>query len=672
MTAARGFGEPYRGEQLDHIAFPLGGLGAGMLCLEGSGALSHASLRHRPDLLNEPLAFAALHLATSSGSSARVLEGPVPRHKPFLYRARAEAAGTGSGAPGRSYGLPRFAEASFEARFPCASVALSDPDLPVSVEITGWSPFVPGNADDSSLPVAVLEYRVRNASPERVQAVFSFHSANLMFDRHGGERGVGDLPRGFRLWQSGSEDVPHAEGSFAACVHDAHARVDTRWFRGGWFDALTVLWKHVVEGATPEAEPFDEDPPSPGGSVYVPFELAAGNERTLTLRLTWYVPDSDLSFGPDSDAAYRPWYAGRYASLEALISDVDARFAELRANTFAFRDALHDTTLPPEVTEAVSANLSILRSPTVLRQADGRLWAWEGCSDRQGCCAGSCTHVWNYAQAIAHLFPDLERSLRETELGECQDESGHCAFRAPLPIREPAHDFHSACDGQLGGVLKVYRDWRISGDSDWLRRSWPRLRTSLEYAIRSWDPDRLGALLEPHHNTYDIEFWGADGMCSSIYLAALEAATRIARAVGDDASAYEELAERARAYLEQQLFDGEYFVQRVEWEGLHAPSPAEASGGHWNVSYSPEGPRASAGSATSSTVARSAATCAPCTVTTFDATCATTRTRSVPATPSATRAACCSAPGPKADVPRSRSSTATRCGPGSSTRSPRT
>src|SRR5690606_10497235 len=114
-------------------------------------------------------------------------------------------------------------------------------------------------------------------------------------------------------------------------------------------------------------------------------------------------------------------------------------------------------------------------------------------------------------QAVAHLFPSLERTLRETELFENQDSRGHQDFRAALPIRPTLHDFHAAADGQLGGIIKVYRDWRISGDTDWLRRLWPRIVQSLEYCMTTWDPDEAGTLGEPHHNTYDIEFWGPDG-----------------------------------------------------------------------------------------------------------------------------------------------------------------
>jgi hypothetical protein len=236
--------------------------------------------------------------------------------------------------------------------------------------------------------------------------------------------------------------------------------------------------------------------------------------------------------------------------------------------------------------EAVAANLTILKSPTVLRQADGRLWSWEGCGESWGCCHGSCTHVWNYAQAVPHLFPSLERTLRETEFRVSQDARGHQTFRAALPIRPPAHDFHAAADGQLGGIMKVYREWRISGDTAWLRSLWRSVRTSLDFCIETWDPRHTGTLEEPHHNTYDIEFWGPDGMCTSFYLGALRAASLMGRALGDTVPLYEELLEKGRRRMETELWNGEYFVQKVQWKRLRAGSPVDTKS--MVGEYSPE------------------------------------------------------------------------------------
>ncbi len=244
----------------------------------------------------------------------------------------------------------------------------------------------------------------------------------------------------------------------------------------------------------------------------MPLHLAPGESRTLVLRLAWHVPHTDVRLGHDEadgptccecSGTHTPWYAGVFDSIDAVTAYWRSHYTDLRKRTQAFTEAFYDTTLPDEVVEAIAANLGILKSPTIQRQTDGRLWNWEGCCDTVGCCHGSCTHVWNYAQAIPHLFPELERSLRDTEFFVDQDERGHQAFRASLPIRPPAHDFHAAADGQLGGIMKVYREWRIGGDELWLRRFWPKVKQSLDYCIETWDPEHQGVLIEPHHNTYE-------------------------------------------------------------------------------------------------------------------------------------------------------------------------
>jgi uncharacterized protein (DUF608 family) len=575
----------YTGDRLNRIAFPLGGIGAGMVCLEGTGALSHVSIRHQPDVFNAPLVFAALAIK-GDPESARVLEAQVPAWKLF------GTAGTGNGAGGTSYGLPRLANASFLARFPFAMVALDDRSMPIEVTLTGWSPFEAGDPDVSSLPVAALEYRFVNRSSASRDAVFSFHAKNFVAIRDN-PQAIRPIDGGFVLWGGPHAERPWDEGSFAAFVDEPGTAVNHGWFRGGWWDPLTLAWKDVTDAACYSRAPLTDAPPPSGATLFVPFTLPAGGSHTIRLKLAWYVPQTSLRVGKDPAGAadpaggrFRPWYAGRFRSLEEIALYWRTEYDALRGRALRFSECLHDSTFPPEIIEAVTANLTILKSPTVLRQDDGRMWAWEGCNDASGCCPGTCTHVWNYAQAVPHLFPTLERTLRETEFGPSQAETGHQTFRALLPIRPAEHDFHAAADGQLGGILKVYRDWRISGHTDWLRRLWPRARKSLDYCISTWDPGGKGVLEEPHHNTYDIEFWGPNGMCTSFYLGALQAASLMGEALGEDVARYRTLLTQGTPAAEQTLFNGEYFIQRIQWEGLRAGSPLDTKS--MVGTYSPE------------------------------------------------------------------------------------
>ena len=193
-----------------------------------------------------------------------------------------------------------------------------------------------------------------------------------------------------------------------------------------------MAWKDIAAAACYDRPAVTDGAPSPGATLFVPFGLAPGESKTIALRLAWYAGQTNLRAGKDADRGassekpstlnsqpstfYRPWYAGRFKDIAEVADYWRDRYDELRRNSRRFSDCFYDTTLPPEVIDAVAANLTILKSPTVLRQADGRLWAWEGCNDTAGCCAGSCTHVWNYAQAVPHLFPALERTLRDLDL----------------------------------------------------------------------------------------------------------------------------------------------------------------------------------------------------------------------------------------------------------------
>jgi len=583
----------YSGEYLNRIAFPIGGIGAGMFCLEGTGAISHMSVRNRPEVYNEPCMFAAISIKGIE-NGAKILEGQVPGWKRFGQP------GSGNGSSGSSYGLPRFMNSTFHARFPFAGVVLKDDDIPLDVMIKGWSPFIPTDADNSSLPVGALEYSFTNSGNGTIEAVFSYNTRNFM-RQSGGKASIKPVAGGFVLSEQGSSENPEKQGDFAIFTTEPGTIVDHCWFRGGWWDPLTITWNTILNGETRSTSPVEGD--APGASLYVPFTVNPGETRVIKLMMSWYVPDTNLRYGQDSeekrqispdpncsckDPFYRPWYSAKFANIAEVVNYWKTNYSDLIEKSELFCNAFYSSTLPPEVLEAVSANLTILKSPTVLRQPDGKLWSWEGCSDNSGCCAGSCTHVWNYAQAIPHLFPKLERTLRGEEFFASQDAEGHQTFRAALPIRPIATTFYAASDGQLGGIMKIYRDWRISGDTEWLEKMYPKVTESMDYCIKTWDPRSTGTLEEPHHNTYDIEFWGPDGMCTSFYLGALRAISEMGKYLGDDVSKYETLYSKGKKVLESDLFNGEYFIQKIKWEGLNSPDPVKASEGSWSSDYSEE------------------------------------------------------------------------------------
>src|SRR3984885_12070958 len=587
----------FSGDKATQVAMPLGGIGAGCICLNGYGGLQDFSIANRPTTTAQPegfaaskAAFAVLHIKGKSPIT-KLVEGPFPVLKIYDQGLQGEGYRRGG-----FEGFPRFGQCSFKGEYPFGLVELSDAAVPLRIALTAWNPFIPLDDKNSSLPVVIMEYTLHNTSREPVEYEFSYHLSHLApgcgKDESSG-RNTAIPNRGVFFHNT---EPQNAEGYGSACLMAIGnaPKIKGMWLRSpGWeFDSLSALWRELSTGtfSTNDGSNDIDTKGRNGGSVLLEGKLIPGESRTHPIVIAWYFPNCYLQVGGESSeqqgaagcrtqpddrpAPWRPYYASVWSDAQQVASYVEGNYASLRKRTDAFKEALFSSTLPPYVLDAVSANLGIMKSPTVLRLENGDIWGWEGCFTDAGCCHGSCTHVWNYAQAFPHLYPNLERTLRELELIRSMDENGHVTFRSALPEGPVKHDFHAASDGQLGGIMKVYRDWQISGDTSWLKQMYPLAKRSLDYCIRTWDPDHRGGLFEPHHNTYDIEFWGPDGMCTGIYLGALSAFKEMARGLGqsEDEKNYGELAKRCAEFMDQELFNGTYYQQKVQYEGLRDTS----------------------------------------------------------------------------------------------------
>jgi len=292
----------------------------------------------------------------------------------------------------------------------------------------------------------------------------------------------------------------------------------------------------------------------PGGRVEVPFLVA------------WHFPNFVNYWNPETrGTSLHPFYSSRFKDAWEVAQYVARNYGRLLGETRSFQRALFSSTLPDHVLDAISSQASILRTNTLQWYSDGTVHAFEGCNDRSGCCHGTCTHVWNYEQTLAFLFPQLERDMRVTDFLDT-DEDGHMNFRHVMPRGVARVRGKPAADGQMGTVMKLYREWRLSGDMDFLRRLWPKAKKALEFAWKEWDRDRDGVMEGVQHNTYDVEFIGPNPMTGLLYLGALRAGEEMARALGDREAArkFREVYEGGREKLDRTLWDGEYYIQKYD------------------------------------------------------------------------------------------------------------
>lgn len=303
-------------------------------------------------------------------------------------------------------------------------------------------------------------------------------------------------------------------------------------------------------GTTTFSRPFGE---RLIGAVGRRFRLAGGESAKVIFVLTWYFPNLKIDRLGDHKGRY---YGTRFAHARAVSEYIVANLARLSGQTKLWRDTWYDSTLPHWFLERTMAPTSHLATNTCYWLGNGRFYAWEGV----GCCAGTCAHVWHYAQAMARLFPELERSVRTmADYGAGFDAaSGRIRFRAE-------HNDHWAVDGQAGCILRVLREHQMSADNAFLRQLWPKVKKSLEFLI-SKDDGKDGIIDGPQHNTLDADWHGEVAWLSGLYLAALRAGEEMAREM-DDAQFADQcraIFERGRKTVDERLFNGEYYIQRPD------------------------------------------------------------------------------------------------------------
>jgi uncharacterized protein (DUF608 family) len=666
---ARGEPQIYRGRDLKKIGMPVGGICAGQLYLGGDGRLWHW------DIFNDVIGTGADHYA-------HPMEPESPLEQGFAIEIVADQK-----TQTRKFQEGDWREIAFRGEYPIGRVEYADEAAPVKVAMEAFSPFIPLNVDDSSLPATVIHFDVQNVSGAEIEVRLSGWLQNAICLQHEGASGTrknrvtagkgstllvcsvdkSEAPKiarqdiVFEDWSKTTYDGWRVEGTaFGAGpikksdapgyqgdlggdterVVNSHAaapgssvgerdaatgkltsspfRIDRNfikfWIGGGRHDGKTCLnllidgkvvrsatgrddnrmeiqvfetaefqgrngvieivdaesgpWGNIGVGKiiftdrSDDATPLEQHPDYGTMTLALLGEpadekIAPGASAKFTFVLAWHFPNLTLA----RLGKVGRHYATRFASAAPVAEYIADNYTRLEATTRLWRDTWYDSTLPYWFLDRTFLNTSILATSTSHRFADGRFYGWEGV----GCCEGTCGHVYHYAHAMGRLFPELERITREKiDFGLAQQPDGSIHFRGEF------NDI-PAIDAQSGAILRALREHQMSADGAFLERIWPGVRRAAEWLIAK-DANGDGLIESNQHNTLDTDWFGAVAWLSGLYLAALTAAAAMADERGDAefAAKCRGIVEVGRKNLVGQLFDGEYFINKVDPRHLDA------------------------------------------------------------------------------------------------------
>ena len=576
----------YKGDARE-AAFLLGGIGTGNVSIGARGELRDWEIFNRPGKGNKfPYTFFAIW-AKSQGEEpiTKVLESEIqpPYSKSHGFDSEELA------------GLPRLDSSEMKGEYPFATIDFDDKQLPVNVSLEAFTPFIPLNSDDSGIPGVVIRYKIVNTSKKKVDVTIVGSLANMtasdgygVFDRaifadkNKNEVIQEDECSGLFYYPSNLKSNHLKYGTMALMTKDKSLTIKKKWMSGGWWDGIHDFWDDFcLDGKLEEESSFTGEGNElhkqglQVGSVGICHAIQPGEERTFEYILTWCFPNRVNSWKEDScncsceegtcktEKNYysrlfgNAWDAGKYMIMN---------MTRLEKGSRDFHDTLFSSTLPEYVIDAVSSNITVLRSTTCFRIENGTFLGWEGCFDKAGCCDGTCTHVWNYSQTLAFLFPDLEQSMRMVEFNLETDENGKMAFRTHKLFGDKVWDFHPAADGQMGTIIRLYREWKLSGNDEMIRVVWKNASKALDFAFGYWDSDGDLVLDSQQHNTYDIEFYGPNSLSNSMFFAALKAGAEMAEYLGDQehADTYREALDKGSRKMDELIWGGEYYIQKLD------------------------------------------------------------------------------------------------------------
>lgn len=592
----------YKGMATREIAFPIGGIGSGCISLAGYGRLVDWEIYNRPakETENFYTHFAVKAECEGKIVDTRILQGDYL--KSYMGPTiKGDYMGYGHGPTTYTMAaMPHFEDTEFNGEFPFAEMSFKDRHFPGGVKLTAFNPFIPLNEDDSSIPAAFFEVEFTNYTGKVMTYTAAFSCKNPHKEKAMNKyTREGDISRIYMYSDElGEDEIGYSDMTIATDCPDLSYQ--EMWYRAGWKDDVITYWRQFNEQSKFENRVYTDYSERGGDhSTLAPYvTLQPGETKKIRFILSWNVPNNYNYWTPykvekdgkEVDFTWKNYYAKLFKNSEASALYSFKNWDRLYGDTLRFKNEFFSQTLPGKIKDAIATAISVLKSPTVWRLEDGSLYGWEGCLEHVGACEGSCTHVWSYAYALCFLFPRLERSMRDLDYKYNYKPGGKMEFRMALPLGRPDYvPFHACVDGQMAGVFKTYRDWKICGDDEWLKKNWERVKGALAYAWDEsneeyWDRNKDGILEGRQHNTLDTELFSASSWLEGYYLLALKAASVMADYLGEteQADEYRALYANGKKYLEENLFNGKYYYQKIDLGDYSLVEPFDDAAGVWN------------------------------------------------------------------------------------------
>jgi uncharacterized protein (DUF608 family) len=536
----------YEGKYLTGIDFPIGAMGGGTIRMNGKAERNwwqiFSNLEERAGSSIVPNSFFAIRTNTNGTTVMKALQ---------------------TSSVGQFSAMNSL---TFQGEFPFGWYHFVDNALPVTVRMEAYNPLIPMDLKNSAIPCAIFKITVINTSNTTSKVSILGTQQNAV-----GFDGYGTISKSKEFSGYGNNvntivsdasstslKMTGTNGSMQLSAYETGMTATASW------DSISTLYNDFSADGTLTGKVTASSPTvgkTVDGALAKSFNLDPGEEKTITFVLSWNFPggtfgraDRPAWYFPNGGCMYENWWA----NANEVDTYVKENYIELDAKTRLYHQTLYASNIPRYVIDRINSNLCVLKSPTAFWLKNGYFGLWESTSDKEEW-LGNCKHVYQYAQGISWIFPELSRKIMIQNLNS-QKPDGF------FPARDGNNEL--AMDGHLGTILGLYRDYLLTNDNTWLNTIWPQTKKAMDHVITKFDADKTGTFEGHYANTLDGSTSGTNPVIGGMYIASLKATAKMAERMNDKVSSdlYNSIAARAKANLSTYLWNDslKYFVEKTQ------------------------------------------------------------------------------------------------------------
>lgn len=480
----------------------------------------------------------------------------------------------------------------YSASFPYAKLKFTDEEMPFEVDLEAYSPFIPHDIKNSSLPGIIFSFEIKSYTDKKLDVTIvaamrngaGYDVANKL---HRSRATKNEKSVCVEMWCDEMDTMHSSYGSLAIASLASDSTYLLGWEHKHPYYEDVLRNPHLLcrtAEVIKNEEGFDIDAPKRGEKYYSSIAVYRRLENRSAFKHTfilgWHFPNLysgdcyKRTLPNDVEPTLEGHYYTNFFSCAAdVVRYMQDNLEALSKKTEDFHRHFYDSSLDGFILDQVNSHLNTFISSSWLTK-DFHFGIQEGLTPQRPWAGLGTVDVAFYASiAAASLFPELERTtLRSHKY--FQWDSGEIRHNIPRNFSEKRTLIkpHGRVDLNAQYALMVLRSFFWADDCSFLEEMWPSVKRALDYVIlhRDQDGDALPDM-EGAQSTYDnFPMFGAASLIASQWIAALTYAIKAAEVLKDEETIkkYQSIREQAQSSFEEKLWNGSYYILYNDEAGL--------------------------------------------------------------------------------------------------------